>query len=243
MKIVQHGFGIVEFSEVININQEYLASYINYLEQINPPHFDIVEENGKKFALTKSGFKFNFEDIKDAPVRYNLLYKENKSLHFDFVQNIDKALYGCLVEYCKIFPDAARTIWWKTQGHVAAYGPGQHIGPHSDSHIEFDFKNPALNQAPIHNTVSCGLYLNNSSDQPDNFSYSGGEMYFEQANYTFVPRQGSVIMYPSNYIGRHEVKPVTKGNRYVYLQFYSYGNPEGTPVQWMDTLNKDSLGA
>lgn len=245
MKIKKHGFGIVEFQDVIKIDQTFIVEYINFLQEINPSPFEIVCENDTKYALTNSGFKINLEDVQSAPNRYNILFNKTNLKYEKFISEIDQALFRCLLEYCRIFPDAARTIWWKTQGHIAHYTEGQLIGPHSDSHIEFDImtKNPPHNQASMHNTVSSGLYLNNCLDEPDQFSFSGGEMYFEQADYSFRPMAGSVIMYPSNYIGRHEVKPVTKGNRYVYLQFYSYGYPKdfGADIEWLTNLQKEVL--
>lgn len=244
MDILQHGFGIVEFQNVIKIDQLYLQKYIQFLKEINPSPFEIIKENGKEYAVNKTGFKFNIEDLAMAPSRYNILFDDHNLHYKEFINIIDTALYECLVQYCKIFPDAAKTVWWKTQGHIAGYSEGQHIGPHSDSHIEFDFVNAPQNESPMYNTVSSGLYLNNCQDDSDIFSFSGGEMYFEQANFTFKPRAGSVIMYPSNYIGRHEVKPVTKGNRYVYLQFYSYGYSSGqnSGIHWLPNLKKEALG-
>jgi predicted 2-oxoglutarate/Fe(II)-dependent dioxygenase YbiX len=245
MNIINHNFGIVEFENVINIDQNFLFDYINYLKSINPYPFDFFEENGQTYAINKTGFKFNIEDIKSAPNRYNILFLQQDSAYKEFINKIDEKIYECLVEYCKIFPDAAKTIWWKNSGHIAGYSEGQFIGAHSDSHIEFDFKNAPQNQTPIHNTVSCGLYLNNSVDldKLNDHSFVGGEMHFAQAGISYRPKAGGVIMYPSNYIGRHEVKPVTSGNRYVYLQFFSYGKNDSineNSIRWLKNLQKDS---
>lgn len=245
MNIVNHGFGIVEFENVINIDQKFLFDYIDYLKLINPSPFDVVEEDGKTYAVNKTGFKFNIEDIKSAPSRYNILFQEKDIRYKEFIAKIDESIYQCLVEYCKIFPDAAKTVWWRIPGHIAGYSKGQLIGPHSDSHIEFDFKNAPQNQTPIYNTISCGLYLNDCTDinHVQEYSFSGGEMCFPQSGTIYKPKAGGIIMYPSNYIGRHEVKPVTKGNRYVYLQFFSYGKNDQMDqrsIIWLNNLQKDT---
>ena len=39
----------------------------------------------------------------------------------------------------------------------------------------------------------------------------------------YSPKAGDVVMYPSNYIGRHEVLPVTEGSRYAFLTMACYG--------------------
>lgn len=246
MNIVNHGFGIIEFENVIDIDQNFLFNYINYLKLINPFPFDFFEENGKTYAINKTGFKFSIEDIQSAPDRYNILFLQEDFLYKEFIDKIDQKIYECLVEYCKIFPDAAKTIWWKTAGHIAGYSRGQFIGSHSDSHIGFDFKNAPQNQSPIHNTVSCGLYLNDCLQINDlnEHSFTGGEMHFAQAGISYKPKAGGVIMYPSNYIGRHEVKPVTSGNRYVYLQFFCYGKNDHISedsIKWLKNLQKDTI--
>lgn len=246
MEINKHGYGIVEFNNVINIDKIFINKYINFLQKINPSPFEIVHENEKSYAVNKTGFKFNLEDIASAPNRYNILFNNEYSEYEHFIKQLDQSLYKCLVAYCRIFPDAAKTIWWKNQGHIAHYMAGQSIGPHSDSHIEFDplTQEASHNQTPMYNTVSSGIYLNDHSTNPDQWSFSGGEIYFEQADYTFYPKAGSVIMYPSNYIGRHEVKSVTNGNRYVYLQFFSYGKNNDfnhNSIEWLKNLQKDVI--
>lgn len=249
MNIKNHGFGIVQFDDVISFDKKILFDLINFLEYKNEQSFTYFTEGGVEYAINKGGFKFRVEDIKYAPSRFtDLSFSEIEhsisNIYKSIIQNIDQALYRCLVEYCRIFPDAAKTIWWKTPGHIAGYKQGQLIGPHSDSHIEYDFVNDPTNQHPIHNTVSSGLYLNSCAEEVsvDDLSFSGGEINFPHADFSFKPKEGSVIMYPSNYIGRHEVKPVTKGSRYVYLQFFSYGKSDKIDeksIHWLPNLQKD----
>lgn len=249
MDIKSHGFGIVEFNNVISFDKKILFDLINFLEYKNEQSFTYFVEDNVEYAINKGGFKFRVEDIKSAPSRFtDLSFVEldssTASIYRKLINEMDAAIYRCLVDYCKLFPDAARTIWWKTPGHIAGYKKGQLIGPHSDSHIEYDFKNEPINQLPMHNTVSSGLYLNDCVDKVsvNEYCFSGGEMNFPHADFSFRPKEGTVIMYPSNYIGRHEVKPVTSGNRYVYLQFFSYGKSEKidqNSIQWLNNLQKD----
>ena len=247
MKIIDHGCGVVEFEEVVQIDKALLKEYISYISSINDSAFTYVEEGEKKYAVNKTGFKFEVNDIPEAPSRYTSLYDEKtaKKDYIELIEKINEGLYKCLVEYCKLYPDAHTTIWWKGNGHIAGYTVGQWIGPHCDDQIPFTFGELPSNEFPIHNTVSCGLYLNDSVDveNVDEFSYSGGEMYFPHAKTTYFPKSGGVIMYPSNYIGRHQVNPVTKGNRYVFLQFYSYGIPKNSNLEsftMLESLKKDT---
>jgi hypothetical protein len=246
MNIIDHGCGVVEFENVINIDKLFLKEYINYISSINESAFIYVEEDGKRYALNKTGFKFEVNDIPEAPSRYTKLYEQDTDKKYTkFIEEINEGLYKCLVEYCKLYPDAHTTIWWKGNGHIAGYSVGQWIGPHCDDQIPFTFGEIPTNEFPIHNTVSCGLYLNDcvETENVDEFTYSGGEMNFPHAKVTYSPKSGGVIMYPSNYIGRHEVKPVTKGYRYVFLQFYSYGIPKNSNLEsftMLENLKKDA---
>ena len=237
MQITKHSNGIVEFKNVIDIDQQILFSYMNYLSEINESSYKYFEENGKKYTLNKSGFKFNVEDIIQAPSRFVQLEDVNvKEEYKNLLNLIQSGLAQCLNLYFGIYPDARTTVWWKTNGHIAGYTEGQWIGPHCDDQIGHTKNNPNINQIPMHNTISCGLYLNDSvssEDQMTDYTYMGGEMFFPHSDLTYTPSSGGVIMYPSNYIGRHQVNPVTMGRRYVFLQFYGYGIPENT--------NKDSL--
>jgi predicted 2-oxoglutarate/Fe(II)-dependent dioxygenase YbiX len=54
---------------------------------------------------------------------------------------------------------------------------------------------------------------------PDN--YEGGEIHFPRQNITLKPKPGEIIYFPSCYTHVHEVKPVTKGERYVILTILS----------------------
>ena len=59
---------------------------------------------------------------------------------------------------------------------------------------------------------------------------------------------GTVILYPSNYIGSHAVAPVTRGERLSYLEFYGQGTPGGyegnAPAQqsWFSALLAPETG-
>ena len=47
-----------------------------------------------------------------------------------------------------------------------------------------------------------------------NDNYEGGEFVMLDDTYKAKVKQGSVIVFPSNFMYDHEVKKVTKGNRY-----------------------------
>lgn len=249
MDLVNHGFGVIEFQNVIEIKDDLIYSLINLLEKQNESNFSFYVENGIEYAKNKSGFVFSADEIKSAPSRYtdlsfSRLGEKERNKYSSFIKEMDEGIYRCLVEYCKLYPDASTTVWWKTDGHIASYSEGQHIGPHSDNQMPYPDQFGNFNSIPIHNTISCALFLNSHSDIgiQDKNNFTGGEIYFSHPDVSCKSKAGNVIMYPSNYIGRHEVKPVTSGNRHVYLQFFSYGKNENldkNSIKWLNSLQKD----
>jgi hypothetical protein len=241
MQVIKHLNGIVEFQNVLHINQKILFQYIEYLSHINEKPFEYIKDGDQEYAINKSGFKFNIEDIKQAPSRYTVLSdKDIKKEHKEMIEAFQNCLQICLLEYFKIYPDAITTVWWKSNGHIAGYTKGQWIGPHCDNQVPNVKGQQKVNQIPMHNTISCGLYLNDcvkSKKELNEYNYMGGEMIFPHSALTYTPSSGGVIMYPSNYIGRHQVEPVIEGNRYVFLQFYGYGIPEGVEYNSLDLIN------
>jgi hypothetical protein len=252
MKVNNHGGGIVSFDNAIELNRNFFNSYIKWLREAEEETFTYLEEDGKKYAINKTGFKFEINDIPEAPERFvDLLGKssgrEASEEVVNFIKQCEDALYECLVEYCALYPEAATTIWWRGSAHIAGYNKGRWIGPHCDDQIQFEFDGLPKNEYPIHNTISCALYFNDCVDSEEDLNgdnFVGGHIKFKYAGVDFSPKAGSAVLYPSSYMGTHEVTPVTSGERYVYLEFFAYGIPKnspGTDLKYMPNLIKDSL--
>lgn len=92
---------------------------------------------------------------------------------------------------------------------LVKYGVGGKYGPH----VDFQPTHPK-SRSPIRQ-ISVVMYLTD----PDN--YEGGEIHFPRQNITLKPKPGEIIYFPSCYTHVHEVKPVTKGERYVILTILS----------------------
>ena len=57
--------------------------------------------------------------------------------------------------------------------------------------------------------LSCSIILNDN--------YEGGDFYFFNGEYVIKKKQGSAIMFPSNFCFPHAVGPVSKGDRHVIV--------------------------
>lgn len=223
MKSEHLGMGVVVCEGVLDVDQDLLTEYTSWLKKNEEDSFTYYEEDGVKYARNKTGFKFRLDDISLAPQRFldlkgEMIGREPKQEWLDFVQQCEDAIYAGLVEYCKYFPDAATTAWWRPRGHIAGYENGQHIGPHCDDQIPWEWGTRPQSQVSMFNNTSTNLYLNTCG-----LDYQGGQMNFPSIPAEYSPKAGDVVMYPSNYIGRHEVLPVTEGSRYAFLTMACYG--------------------
>jgi predicted 2-oxoglutarate/Fe(II)-dependent dioxygenase YbiX len=194
------GNAIVRYDNVLDIDKNYMTGFYKRLNQLNV-----------------GDHQYTFSEIAamDAPQRFIELHKL-PSEDQQFIKDINNAIHHCVKEYIKLFPVLTQTLRWFTQGYIIKYENGQSIGPHSDTNIAYaeDGVTP-VNTAPIQNILTCGLMLNDG--------YEGGEVYYRPWNITTKPSAGSVLIYPSSFVGCHEVRPVTTGVRYAYLMWYGHG--------------------
>lgn len=256
MKVNHVGMGVVIIEDLFSIDRIMLNQYIQWLKRAPENTFEFYTENGKELAKNKTGFVFKAEEIKYAPQRFLDTKGKNreekaKDEYIDIVQKLEDSAYSGLVEYCKIFKDAASTSWWRPIGHIAGYCKDQRIGPHCDDQVPFSWGEKTGSQVSMHNSVSINLYLNDCVENQVNNpidEYIGGELNFPNIPYKWKPKHGSAAIYPSNYIGRHEVLPVLDGERYAFLTMACYGTSfDGGEVVgeeneykiWMKDLIKD----
>lgn len=248
------GLGIIE--DAFDIDQEFLNNYIAWLKQQEEDTFTYIEEDGKRYALNKTGFKFDVDSISMAPERFvdplcKLSDRKPTKEQQQLIHDLEDLVYKSLVEYCKIYTEASTVCWWRSAGHIATYSNGQGIGQHCDDQIPYEYGKPPKNEYPKHGKVSVNIYLNDgveSEEELNGTNFIGGNIFFKHAKYTHVPKAGTIAIYPTNYVGTHEVYPVTKGKRIAYLSAISYGTPEnGSPIPvdgdsriWMPDLRKDA---
>ncbi len=126
------------------------------------------------------------EEARDTDISTQLQY--NSSLYSAVFSAFDVAQR----EYCKHFPLRIRT---GTDFNVLRYGTGQHYKEHVDQ-----------GWGCLDRVLSGLLYLNDD--------FEGGEIYFSNQELTLTPETGMLVLFPSNFLFPHLVKPVTAGWRY-----------------------------
>lgn len=218
--IVTHlGSGIVKFDDVFSVDIEHFKTFKENLEETIQQESKVIDEEGS--VRTEGGYKISNEWIKYSPTRYTDLSSLTGKDH-TFVEMLKTSMHKCVVEYCKLFPVVIENIRWVTNGYIIKYENGQCIGPHSDCNIAYAEDNVTpINSIPLYNVLTVGAFLNND--------FTGGELSYRPWGISAKPNVGSILVYPSSYIGCHEVAPVTDGARYAYLRWYGHGEIPWAP--------------
>lgn len=232
-KYTNHGCGIVQFHNALDIPQSRVLPYIDENAYVPSCGLNIVDlPDGTKVARDFEGNERPYETLLTLPMRLGGFGMPSPVEPYtpqdivDFFVSCEKALYRGLIRYVDLFPMILNTLWWKCRGHVLKYLPGASLGMHNDNDTNFRVINGQRYLTPravaMYQVVNALVYFNDD--------YEGGEFRFPYANLTIKPKTGDIIFFPANYVGTHAVAPVTGGFRYTYLAQYGHGQAEGTHV-------------
>lgn len=224
VEAVDLGGGVVMFESAISFDSSTVVDLCE--KQILSEQKDmyvpgIDPETGNKAFINRSGYVYDKYGVTRMPRRGSMLHSNGSPEIRQFFADVENIKDEYLLKYMTKFPLAYKNIWWKVKGHLVSYSAdkgGDFLGQHSDTSADYAYGYPhPSSQLATKNTVSCVVYLNEDFD--------GGHHYFNYLDIDIVPKIGSIIMFPSNFIAAHEITPVTRGTRYSYLGWYSHGSP------------------
>ena len=218
------GGGVVLFRNAITFDFDWACRFSEeavsreLLEMYTPA---IDPESGKNGFLNKSGYFFEKEDTLLMPRRGASVHRDSSQDVIDFLLFLEESKDRYLLKYLVEYPLAYKNIWWKVKGHIVSYSienGGKFLGQHSDTSADYayGFEHPR-DQLATRNTLTALVYFNDD--------FSGGEHFFNYLDITYKPNKGDILMFPSNFIAAHEIKPITNGSRYSYLGWYAHGSP------------------
>lgn len=98
--------------------------------------------------------------------------------------------------------------YWESFNFVK-YGESQHFAEHSDHGWSYV------------SVLSSVGYINDD--------YEGGGLYFRQLNYTYQPKAGDLVLFPSSYLFSHAAMPVKRGTKYAIVTMLDYHEAPHTP--------------
>lgn len=217
--LTNYGMGVVWFRSDKTFDNNQVANFITSRMKHSLSDFtvtsngDFVHQSGKTFSI----------DEPKPPRRFFLLEeKQNKSEKL-LTDQIDNFVMECLQQYIDLYPEVRRSLWWKSLSSLAVYSEKCFMKMHQDNWVGKGVKETvetvkAHEFRPIFNVLSLSLVLDDHS--------KGGEMHFKNIDLTIKLKPGELVLFPSSFIGAHEVKPVEQGKRTVYLQFFGHGEAE-----------------
>jgi len=225
---VHLGMGIVLFKKAVEIDKDLIIPYLANLRQkaLEKDFTFIHNELGEKlYAINRSGHRYALDDV-DSACNHIMDFESNDEKHNDFFKYCDSKMYQVLLQYIEIFPMILPCLWWRTKGHVVAYGSGSYFGLHCDNDINYQPGAIPDQQLAIRNVVGSIIYFNDSVEKDDSieYGYKGGEIIFPYASVKYSPKSGDILMFPSNYLATHEVAPCTDGERYAYVGYFAQGS-------------------
>lgn len=212
--LIDHGVGVVEFPGAMeSIDDIFVDEWMTRRRQVEPNDYYKDDEG---FYVSRGGYRFTESQILSAPERFmNLTPPGSPQEDIDFYNKLEETMFKCIHAYSMVYPEAKDTLWWRADGHLAAYKPGYYMGVHHDTAVG----GAAGNENPVFLTVSASLIVSDRC--------AGGALVFKHLNKEFLPKKGTVIMYPAGYMGAHAVTPIESGERVSYLEFFGHGTRAG----------------
>ncbi|MBF83039.1 MAG: hypothetical protein CL489_01040 [Acidobacteria bacterium] len=207
----QLGGGVVKFHDTITDLDDGMPTLLerDLREMADKALVEMYDLDEDGNGTNQSGHLIPAEHISTMPIRIN------QPLDPVFFAECDRAIYKNLVAYCTLYPDAMPSCWWDAGGHVAVYRKGALLGMHSDNDVNYRFGDHPKDQTALFNTVSSTLVLG--------AGFSGGNIKFEHLKLEVRVGPGDHILFPSNYMGAHEITPVIEGTRYSYISTFGQG--------------------
>jgi hypothetical protein len=229
---VIHSGGLVEFPDAMEIDPNALNAWMELRRECEPEDYTLNEEGN---YVNRGGYTFTPDQYSGSPTRFLNLTPDGEDTTFH--DQIRAVMYDCLVKYVQEYPSVARSIWWRTDGQIAAYKDGQSMGSHQDREIEYTPGEIPISEAPVFNEITGSMILQGCGE--------GGYLKFALDGAAIAPTPGTVVFYPSNYIGAHAVTSVREGERIAYIEFYGQGTPgggQGTGQVWLSELINPHTG-
>lgn len=227
----QHlGMGIVLFKNAIDVDQDLIIPFLEGLkENALKEDYTIIYDGQKPiYGINRSGHRYSLEDINKSCSHIMAFINDSTDVKISsFFKECEDTMYNALLHYVELFPMLLPCLWWRTQGHVVAYGHGATFGLHCDNDINYQPGAEPDQQLAIRNVVGCLIYLNSSVENEsliNNREFVGGQLVFPYAGVEYFPEAGDLIMFPSNYLATHEVKESKFNNRYGYVGYFAQGS-------------------
>lgn len=174
----------------------YIKTYDNQLSKTICN--DLIVHYKETGNWEKSTFSSNTENTgtKSVSMKQQWITPKNR-----FYNELDKTYKKCVHSYIKEYPRITPVAY--TAFRLNHYG----VNGFMRNHVDNIYKSHGQQYGYPHLTSL--IFLNDD--------YEGGDFLMCDKTQRFKLTQGSVIVFPSNFMFDHEVEKVTKGNRYTCM--------------------------
>lgn len=226
------GGGVVLFEGAATVDWDWFYNFCERsIEQEKANMYSLTThpETGEEVYVNRSGYYFQKKSIEEMPYRASAIHQDKELQAIKTLSFVDEVKYKCLLKYIELFPLVYKCVWWQSRGHITQYKSDVYMGPHADIQADYMYGLPhPKNQLAMKNVVGSIFYINDSVSSKDELNgknFIGGSHYFSYLDIEYFPKKGDVLMFPSDYMAAHEVKPTLGGVRYAYLGWYCHGTP------------------
>lgn len=116
----------------------------------------------------------------------------------------------------QVIPAVGQNIEWYEEPQLLRYAPGDYYLHHSDAYQLIPEEQGW--RKVVDRDISLLLYLNDD--------YEGGTLEFKRLFYSFKPRAGMLLWFPSDVRYEHMAMPVTSGRRYALVSWAALSGVE-----------------
>lgn len=183
-----------------NFSDKPLKDFIKVFDNaLDPAACEIILNEYKnssewKETLTGSGHDPNSRNCSAIPISFQDCINRNPEIRQQIDQSLFECVSSCIQKYSEETIKGDLEIKEDSGYELLRYFEGQFYVEHTDS-----FK-----ESP--RAITFILSINDD--------YEGGEISFFNRELTYKLKQGSCIMFPSNFMYPHEIRPILKGTRY-----------------------------
>jgi hypothetical protein len=229
----QHlGHGVVLFENVASVDWDWLYNFAERsIEKEKSEMYQITTHpnTGEEVYVNNSGYYFPMHIIEEMPYRATRIHADQELQAFKTLSFIDQVKYQCLLKYIEMFPLVYKCVWWQSRGHITQYKSNVYMGPHSDIQTDYMYGMPhPRQQLAMKNVVASIFYINDSVSSDKELhgkNFVNGSHYFPYLDIEYFPKKGDILMFPSDFMAAHQIKPTMGGVRYAYLGWYCHGTP------------------
>ena len=199
--ISEDGLEMLQEKKVVEVFKE---AGTNTLEQYVKVFYDVVPEdlcdaiieeysnsNEWKLAETGGGLQTDIRNVDEIGISDDLTIGDS-ALRRELDNRLFKSVESVSIKYQEEFKHYSINV--DTGYNLLRYKEGQFYTQHTDSFVTQQ------------RSLSCSLILNDD--------YEGGEFCFWDGTMMHRPPKGAALVFPSNFMYPHEIRKVTKGERY-----------------------------